>query len=163
MKSSAQKTREKDQDDSLFGLLSAYKSFNTYIRILVNDEKKQVIFQMTDNPRHFQKPDEPEGSGSFRILKRSEMNITKLSIKYLAPSHILDFLGDSMGLRLTQRSIKVVNQLNGSERCYRLEVRVSQLQGLIQSVRKIVTLTPPKKYEIIEKYIANTTRPDVQE
>ena len=46
MKITAKKIREREPDDSLFGLLAAYKSVNTYLRVMINEKKKQIIFMI---------------------------------------------------------------------------------------------------------------------
>ncbi|HEY1405531.1 MAG TPA: hypothetical protein VF857_02880, partial [Spirochaetota bacterium] len=89
MKITSKKVREREPDDSLFGLLAAYKASNTYFRIMVNEKRKQAIFQMTDNPRYFLTIEGNEKLEGFHALKRSEMSITKLSVKYLSPEHVL--------------------------------------------------------------------------
>ena len=42
------------KDDSLYGLLSSYKSNCTYVQILVSEADDSVVAQITDNPKNFQ-------------------------------------------------------------------------------------------------------------
>jgi hypothetical protein len=163
MKIASKKQREKEPNDSLFGLLAAYKANNTYFRIFINEERKALQFSMTDNPKFFPAISGNDKFEGFRIMKRSEMNLIKLSVKYLSPLHILEFYGDTLGLKIAPRSGKVSNNLDSPERIYHLEARMSQCPIIVQTVRKIIHLTPQKKYEIIEKYLANMMKSEVQE
>lgn len=163
MKIATKKIKERDPDDSLFGLLTAYKTNSTYVRVLLNEETKKIVFQMTDNPRFFP-PTEGEEWEDFRPIKRSEMNVNRLFIKYLSPEHVVDFAGPSLGLKLTPRTGRIQNRLSDkSARCFQLEIPQRFLPALVLSIRRLVSLTPQKKYEIIEKYLANTARPEAQD
>jgi hypothetical protein len=166
MKVATKKIKERETDDSLFGLLAAYKTYNTYFRVFINEEKKQISFQMTDNPKYFVPvvaEDESERDDKFRMLKRSEMNLLKLCVKYLSPNHVLEFSGDSLGVKVTARNVRVANKLDSGARLFRIDAPVSQLAPLVSSLKKIIMLTPQKKYEIIEKYLANATKTEVEE
>jgi hypothetical protein len=163
MKFSSKKPREKNPDDSLFGLLAAYKANNTYFRIIVNEEKKIALFSMTDNPKYFPVLSGNEAFEGYRLMKRSELNLMKHSVKYLSPQHIVRFYGDTLGLKITTRNGKISNNLDNAKRIYSLEVKLSQCQNIVQMVKKIIQLTPQKKYEIIERYLANTMKSEVQE
>ena len=163
MKIATKKIKERDPDDSLFGLLTAYKVNSTYVRVLINEETRKIAFQMTSNPRYF-----PAVSGKewedYRQVKRSEMNINRLFIKYLSPEHIVDFAGPNLGLKLTPRTGKICNLLaEKGSRYFQLEMPQRMLPSLVLSIRKFVSLTPQKKYEIIEKYLANTAKPEAQD
>ena len=159
MKILPKKKREREPDDSLFGLLAAYKVNSTYVRIIVSEEQKKAVFQMTDNPRYF-----PEIPDAYRQLKRSEMNINKLFVKYLLPEHVLEYAGENMGMKLTVRTGKIGNYLADKEKRYfQLEMPLRYLSSIVPAVKKLVTLTPQKKYEIVEKYLANTSKPEMQE
>ena len=127
------------------------------------EEAKKIVFQMTDNPRFFP-PTEGEEWEDFRPIKRSEMNVNRLFIKYLSPEHVVDFAGPSLGLKLTPRTGRIQNRLSDkSARCFQLEIPQRFLPALVLSIRRLVSLTPQKKYEIIEKYLANTARPEAQD
>jgi hypothetical protein len=163
MKFSSKKPVEKKPDDSLFGLLAAYKANNTYFRILINEEKKVVLLSITDNPKYFPVVSGNETYEGFRLMKRSEMSLIKHSVKYLSPMHIIAFYGDSLGLKITSRTGKITNDLDNAKRIYHLEAKLSQCPNIVQAVKKIIHLTPQKKYEIIEKYLANSMKSEVQE
>jgi hypothetical protein len=163
MKIATKKSKERDPDDSLFGLLTAYKANSTYVRVLLNEETKKIVFQMTDNPRFFPAAESAEWK-EYRQVKRSEMNVNRLFIKYLFPEHIIDFAGPNLGLKLTPRTGKILNSLTDkANRYFQLEMPQRMLPTLVLSIRKLVSLTPQKKYEIIEKYLANTAKPEAQD
>jgi hypothetical protein len=163
MKIATKKVKERDPDDSLFGLLTAYKANASYVRILVNEKAKKIILYLTDNPKYFPQSDGEE-FGGFRLISRSEMNINRLFIKYLSPEHIIDFSGQHLGLKLTPRTGRIHNFLaDKGKRYFQLEMSQRMLPSVVLMLRKLVSLTPQKKYEIIEKYLANTAKPETQE
>lgn len=163
MKIATKKIKERDPDDSLFGLLTAYKANATYVRILINEKGKRTVLQLTDNPRFFPPLNSDEWK-LFRQIKRSEMNVNRLFIKYLSPEHIVDFAGQNLGLKLTPRTGKILNRLQEKDNHYfQLEMPQRMLSSLVMAIRKLISLTPQKKYEIIEKYLANTTKPEAQD
>lgn len=144
----------KDVDDTLFGLLSLYKKYSTYFRILVNEEKKRFVLIVVDNPKKWQKISE-EVYSDFRMLKRVEMNCNTLFVKYLLPEHILANSGHTLGLKLPTRRVVIENKLGKKDEGYFLiEASMRYLANAVYSVKKIITYTPQKKYEIIEKYYA---------
>jgi hypothetical protein len=162
MKIAPKKIREREADDSLFGLLSAYKPVNTYFRIFVNESKKQILFEMTDNPKYFSALDGDELKG-FRMFRRSEMGFTKMSVKYMSPEHILGYFGENLGVKVPHRGGKIANGLNDERRLYLLETSLAQSPALLTVIKKILLLSPQKKYEIIEKYLSSTMKPDIEE
>jgi hypothetical protein len=162
MKSSPRKHRDREADDSLFGLLSAYKSVNTYFRVFSNQEKKLILLQMTDNPRHFLLPSDALLSG-FKLLRRSEIGAIKLSAKYLSPLHIIEHFGETLGIKIPQRGGKITNNLKNEKILYQLETSLAQKPALIAIVRKILLLSPQKKYEIIEKFLSSAMKTEIEE
>jgi hypothetical protein len=162
MKITPKKIRERETDDSLFGLLSAYKPVNTYFRMFLNESKKQILFEMTDNPKYFSLLEDDLLKG-FRMFRRSEMGFNKLSVKYLSPEHILGYFGENLSVKIPRRGGKIVNRLKESERLYLLETSLAQSSSLLAVIKKILLLSPQKKYEIIEKYLSSTMRPDIEE
>ena len=91
------------------------------------------------------------------------MNVQKLSVKYISPVHIIDYYGSAMGLRVTKRVGKIENHFQDEKKYYHIETSISQCSALVQTVKKIITLAPQKKYEIIEKYLSEMSKNDVQE
>ena len=156
MKVPFRKIREdgRSEDDSLFGLLSSYKRNVTYFRILVSEMEGSVVLQLTDNPRNWMNI-AGEKYTSFREMKRLEMGITKLSVKYLSPEHIIKFLGPLLGMKLPSKKVTIVNNL-GKDSYFILEAPIDSLQLVLQSVKRLINLSPQKKYEIIEKCITDT-------
>lgn len=146
----------KEADDTLFGLLASYRKYNTYIRILVNESEKRFAFFMVDNPKNWEKQI-AEKYSEYRILKRVEMNCNSLFIKYLLPQHIVNYFGQTMGLKLPTRRVLVENKLDEKDNPYYLiEASMRHLTNLAVNVKKILSFTPHKKYEIIEKYFAQS-------
>ena len=82
------KIKKKDKDDSLFGLLSLYKAYNTYIKILVSEEEDKVVVILTDNPKNWENID-AEKYKDYRMLRRLEVGVEKMFLKYLYPIHII--------------------------------------------------------------------------
>jgi hypothetical protein len=79
------KIEKSNKDDSLFGLLSSYKQFNSYVRVFDDEEHDEIILAITSNPKFWKNM--PESYLSLKELKRLELGVDKLSIKYVEPSH----------------------------------------------------------------------------
>jgi len=142
----------KTEDDTLFGLLSAYKIYNTYFRILINISNTILILQITSNPKKWPKIGEDKYA-DFRLCKRSEIGMIKLSVKYLSPDHLIDYLGPALGLKIPESDISIINNIE-SDDLYSLETKYIYLQEIIYLITKIIELSPEKKYEIIEKFLS---------
>ena len=145
----------KAEDDTLYGLLSMNKIYNTYFRILINQDNNDIVLQITDNPKKWPQIEKGEYKG-YKLLKRSEIGLIKLSVKYLAPEHLIKQLGPLLGLKLPEEDVKILNNLN-NEGFYSIETKIKYLQELISSINKIIDLTPKKKYELIEKSLSKDT------
>jgi hypothetical protein len=142
----------KNKDDTLFGLLSSYKAHNTYFRILISEVGNNLILQITSNPKKWQKSVE-DTTKEYRLLKRSEIGIEKLFIKYLSPENLIDQFGPMFGLKLHEGEFKITNNLD-SDGVYSIELKLQYLPDIISTIEKIIDLTPEKKYELIEKYLS---------
>ena len=46
------KKKNKIKDDSLYGLLTVYKSYYTYIKIFASENDKKIVIQLSDNPKN---------------------------------------------------------------------------------------------------------------
>jgi hypothetical protein len=146
----------KEADDTLFGLLVHYRKHNTYIRILVNEAEKKFAFFIVENPKYWEKL-VAEKYSEYRILKRVEMNCNSLFVKYLLPQHIITYLGPTMGLKLPTRRVVLENKLAEKENPYYLiEAPMRHLTNLVVNIKKVLSFTPHKKYEIIEKHFAQS-------
>jgi len=142
------KDRQK-KDDTLFGLLSIYKSFGTYFRLLISEEDKFISVQMTDNPKNW--PDlSDERYINARVLRRLEIGCSKLVIKYIKPVHIIKVKGTFLGIKLSAKTTKIIDHLE-DKGYFILETSIKQQKKIIEGVNKILNLSSQKKYEILEK------------
>lgn len=139
----------KTKDDTLFGLLSLYKKFNTYFRILTNADNSNLLFQITGNPKKWPKADEI-GYKGYRPLKRSELGIIKLSVKYLLPEHLIEQLGTLLGIKVPENEVSITNNLD-TDGYYTMEIKAKYLPDIKSTIEKIIDLSPEKKYELLEK------------
>ncbi|HRX15332.1 MAG TPA: hypothetical protein P5123_03375 [Spirochaetota bacterium] len=139
--------------ESLHDLLTAYKQFNTYFWIMVNREKKTLMFIMASNPRHFRLIPEEETAG-FRPMKRVELSVNKMYTAYISPSHLLAAYGPTLGINFPQKTITVQNKLKTPKHNYYLiKAPIRYLPDIIQAVKGILDLEPQIKYEYVEKYL----------
>jgi len=137
-------------DDTLFGLLSAYKSYNTYIRILVAEEKKRILVQLTSNPKYWLtlKKDDYEG---YRKLRRLEIGVNTLFIKYIEPQHIIKGKGEMLGIKIPLNSV-IVRDMLKEKKMFEIELPLRYSLRVFEAIKKIIKLKPQKKYELLEKY-----------
>jgi hypothetical protein len=157
MKITKKKHREdrRDEDDSLFGLLSSYKTLVTYIRVLISDEDNKVVVQITDNPKTFSYIG--ERYENFREMRRLEIGTNKLSIKYLSPEYLIKYMGPMLGMKLDSKKVTVINNLD-KDGYFVLEISLKFLPVVLQNIKRIINLTPQKKYEILEKCLAENVQ-----
>lgn len=139
-------------DDSLFGLLSSYKSNNTYIKILVSDKEKSIIVLLTDNPKKWNVLLR-EKYKEFVELRRLEIKAPKLSLKYINPLHLVMNLGPTLGIRIPDEKSIVTNRID-DEGYYIFETSIKYKLKVLQGIKKILNFSPQKRYEILEKCIA---------
>lgn len=145
---------QRETDDTLFGLLSQHKGHHTYVRILVNEKERRISLQFTDNPRHWGNIAGDRYSG-YRLLKRSELGVSKLSLKYITPQQVVTHFGPTLGIKLPMKRNEVLNMLDDPDKRYFcLDASMKYLQNIAISVKKIINMTPQKKYELIETYLA---------
>lgn len=150
------KDERKIEDDSLYGLLSSYKALITYFKVLVSDEDKKVVIQITDNPKNFLRIPK-EKYDQYREMRRLDIGINKLSVKYLSPEHLLQYFGPVLGMKINSKKVTIINNLEKGG-YFILEMALQSLPMVIQNVKKIITLTPQKKYEILEKCLAENSQ-----
>ncbi|HOP62216.1 MAG TPA: hypothetical protein PK358_13690 [Spirochaetota bacterium] len=137
------------KDDSLFGLLSSYKQFNTYVRVLIDEERAMIAVVLTANPKFWQKLP-PETYSAYRDMKRLELGVDKLSVKYILPQHLVKTLGPAAGFSLRADKYELDNSLSENG-YYVIIVQKKYIAKVLSGVKKIINLSPQKKYEIIEK------------
>jgi len=143
------KNESAPKDDSLFGLLSSYKQFNTYLKVLADDENGMAAVVLCSNPK-FWKNIPADRYSSYRNMTRLELGVDKLSIKYILPEHLVKIMGPAAGINLSSDKYELVNALadNGY---YIINVSQRYMTKLVSGVKKMVNLSPQKKYEILEK------------
>lgn len=152
MKPSAKKNATRVKDDSLYGLLSSYKSSYTYIRILVSEEDDSVILQLTGNPRNFNAI-VPEKYNNYRILRRLEIGASKQFLKYVVPENLIAVLGPMLELNIPPDKVVITDSIK-KDGIYAIETMLKYRLKMIQGIRKILNMSPQKRYEVIEKYLS---------
>ena len=151
MKAGAKKAK-KDKDDSLYGLLSSYKSSTTYLRVLVSEEDDSVVVQLTDNPGNFQAlPLEP--FKNHRALRRLELGVPRMSIKYVLPEYLIDVMGPLLEFNIPFDKAVIIDGIQ-KDGIYSIITRLKYRMKVIQGARKILNLSPQKRYELLEKYFS---------
>ncbi len=139
------------KDDTLFGLLSSYKSSHTYVRILESVTDDSIILQLTDNPGNFNRAQQ-EKFKAYRILRRLEIGIPKMSLKYLTPTCIVSELGPMVEINIPYEKAVVVDGLH-KDGVYTIETSLKYKTKILQGVKKLLGMSPQKRYELLEKYL----------
>lgn len=148
------KTKEKtEKDDSLFGLLSQHKIHVTYFRIMVNEAEKKASFQISSNPKFW--ANLPAGKyDAYRMLKRSEIGVTRLSVKYIFPEQLILYFTPTFGIKFPVNKIEIDNSIGAAGKNYfTVDFQIKYLSAIVLALRKLIALAPQKKYEIIETYL----------
>jgi len=140
------------KDDSLFGLLLSYKHYNTYIRVFLNEDTATVAVILTGNPRSWANLP-AEITTLYRSMKRLEIDTGKMFIKYILPEHLIKTAGVSAGINLPAGKIEVDNSLD-EKGYYLIKTSTRHLTRVLNGVKKLLNLSPQKKYEILEKCIS---------
>jgi len=140
------------RDDSLFGLLLSYKHNNTYVRVFLNEAEASVAVILTGNPKFWINLP-PEITTAYRSMKRLEIDTEKMFIKYILPEHLIKTAGISAGINLSSDKIEVENMLD-TQGYYLIKTSTRYLNRVLTGVKKLLNLSPQKKYEILEKCIS---------
>jgi hypothetical protein len=138
-----------NRDDSLFGLLASYKQFITYFRLLINEKAELISVQMTANPKNWNAID-AELFAEYRPMRRLELGCSKLSVKYLPPEIIIRVMGPMLGIKVPSEKASVENRLD-DKGYFLLEIPVKYKDNIIEGISRILSFTPQKKYELLEK------------
>ncbi len=152
MKLSAKKNATRVKDDSLYGLLSSYKSNCTYIRVLVSEEDDSVVLQLTNNPKNFN-AEISEKYGNYRVLRRLEIGTQKQFLKYVIPDNLIEVLGPMLDLNIPPEKVVITDSVKKNG-IYTIETGIRYRLKMIQGARKILNMSPQKRYEVIEKYLS---------
>ena len=140
------------RDDSLFGLLLSYKHYNTYVRVFLSEAESSVAVVLTGNPRFWTNLP-PEISTLYHGMKRLEIGSEKMFIKYILPEHLIKTAGVSAGINLSADKIDVDNSLE-EKGYYLIKTSTRYLNRVLTGVKRLLNLSPQKKYEILEKCIS---------
>jgi len=151
-----EKGNKRIKDDTLWGLLSPYKANHTYFRILICEGNDSIVVQITGNPKNWQDKTLEERYKDCRQLKRSEIDTLKLSTKYLLPEHLIKQIGPALGMKLPADEVTIIDNID-KEGCFIIETSLKFMPDVVQNIKKIINLSPQKKYELLEKYLAENT------
>lgn len=136
-------------DDSLFGLLSVNKTHTTYVRVLLSEADDSIVVQLADNPAAWM-INKDERLASHRVLRRLELGVSRSSVKYLLPEDIIGHMGPLLGLRAADGRIAVTATLKKTG-LHAIETSLRYRVKVVAVVKKLLNLSPQKKYEILEK------------
>mgnify|MGYP001179291626 FL=1 len=140
------------KDDTLFGLLSSYKSSHTYVRVLESVADDSIILQLTGNPGNYGRGQQ-EKLKAYRMLRRLEIGIPKMSLKYLTPECIVSVLGPMVEINIPYEKAVIVDGLH-KDGIYTIEASLKYKTKMLQGVKKLLGLSRQKKYELLEKYLS---------
>lgn len=142
--------KKESEDDSLFGLLASYKNLYSYIQVLESQEDIIAII-IARNPSSFDELIKTKYQ-QYKPVRRIKMGVSRLFIKYISPEYIIKFYGPLLGLKIPENKVHIINNLENGY--FILEVPAHYKEQVVQCIKRIITLTPQKKYEIIEKSLA---------
>lgn len=142
--------KKESGDDSLFGLLASYKNLYSYLLVLESQEGTIAVI-MAKNPSAFDELIKTKYQ-QYKPVRRIKMGVSRLFVKYISPEYIIKFYGPLLGLKIPENKVHIINNLENGY--FILEIPNHYKEQVIQCIRRIITLTPQKKYEIIEKSLA---------
>ncbi|MGQ9842014.1 MAG: hypothetical protein ACUVRK_00480 [Spirochaetota bacterium] len=142
--------KKESEDDSLFGLLASYKNLYSYLLVL-ESRGGTIAVIMAKNPSSFDELIKTKYQ-QYKPVRRIKMGVSRLFVKYISPEYIIKFYGPLLGLKIPENRVHIINNLENGY--FILEIPNHYKEQIIQCIRRIITLTPQKKYEIIEKSIA---------
>jgi len=142
--------KKESEDDSLFGLLASYKNLYSYLLILESQEGTIAVI-IAKNPSSFDELTKTKYQ-QYKPVRRIKMGVSRLFVKYISPEYIIKFYGPLLGLKIPENKVHIINNLENGY--FILEIPNHYKEQVIQCIKRIITLTPQKKYEIIEKSLA---------
>lgn len=143
--------KKESEDDSLFGLLASYKNLYSYMLVLESEEGSIAVI-IAKNPSSFDELIKTKYQ-QYKPVRRIKMGVPRLFVKYISPEYIIKFYGPLLGLKIPENRVHIINNLENGY--FILEVSSQYKEQVIQCIKRIITLTPQKKYEIIEKSLAD--------
>ncbi len=145
------KKKDSGEDDSLFGLLASYKNLYSYITVIESPEQDIIAIIIAKNPSSFDELVKSKYQ-QFKPMRRIKIGVTRLFIKYITPEFIIKYFGPLLGIKVPENKVHIINNLESGY--FVLEIPGNYKEQVIQCIKRIVNLTPQKKYEIIEKSLA---------
>ncbi len=142
--------KKESEDDSLFGLLASYKNLYSYMQVLESEEGSIAILIAT-NPSSFNELIKTKYQ-QYKPIRRIKLGVSRLFVKYISPEYIIKFYGPLLGLKIPENKVHIINNIENGY--FILEVPSYYKDQVIQCIKRIITLSPQKKYEIIEKSLA---------
>jgi hypothetical protein len=142
--------KKESEDDSLFGLLASYKNLYSYLQVLESQEGTIAVI-IAKNPSSFDELIKTKYQ-QYKPVRRIKMGVSRLFVKYISPEYIIKFYGPLLGLKIPENKVHIINNLENGY--FILEIPNHYKEQVIQCIKRIITLTPQKKYEIIEKSLA---------
>lgn len=140
------------KDDTLYGLLSSYKANHTYMRVLESTADEAIVVQLTDNPGNFNRS-QREKLKTYRMLRRLEIGIAKMSLKYLTPECLVSMLGPMLEINVPYEKAVIDDGLQ-KDGIYTIETSLRYKTKILQGVKKLLGMSPQKRYELLEKYVS---------
>lgn len=153
MKSREQQGR-KQRDDSLYGLLSAYKANSCYVRVLESKDGEELVVQIADNPKRFFEAS-AERYREYRVLSRLDLGVEKMSLKYLNVENIVAVMGPLLDLSIPPESATIIDSMY-SDGIYSIVTTRRYRNKVIHGVRKLLNMSSQKRYELLEKYFSGS-------
>ena len=108
--------------------------------------------QLTDNPGNFNRAQQ-EKFKDYRILRRLEIGIPKMSLKYITPECIVSVLGPMVEINIPYEKVVIVDGLH-KDGIYTIETSLKYKTKILQGVKKLLGMSPQKRYELLEKYLS---------
>ena len=139
---------KKETNEDYYGLLNAYKSNVTYIRVLESHTADCISVQITNNPGKWEDVDQ-ETYSSFHILRRLEVGAAKLSVKFLTPAQLIASKGLLLGIKIPLKECEITS--NNDLSLHIINVSLQYREKILTGIKNILSLTPQKKLELIEK------------
>ena len=140
------------KDDTLFGLLSSYKASHTYLRILESRDDDSIVLQVTGNPGNYSRAGDDAYKG-YRILRRLEIGVPKISLKYIAPESLVAVLGPLLELNIPVEKAVIIDRLK-KDGIYSIETSLRYRAKMLQGAKKLLGMSPQKRYELLEKHLS---------
>ena len=118
-----------------------------------DDESQTLAIVLSRSPVNWSMIEDSEYSG-YRQMRRLELGVDRLFVKYLLPEHLIKISGPSAGIAIPASRIEVEDRLE-DRGYYVIKTGTRYIARVITRVKRIINMKPQKKYEILEKCIAD--------